>query len=82
MQTIDQILKVPEEDEVCVDVDGAVQGREHVGDEEPLSGAHPKHVLHVLPLLKIIMDQEEGMMVGDQRHQIKIIVGGVAVQII
>ena len=42
---------VPEEDEVCVDVDGAVQGREHVGDEEPLSGAHPEHVLHVLPLL-------------------------------
>ena len=33
-------------------------------------------------LQEIIMDQEEGMMVGDQRHQIKIIVGGVAVQII
>ena len=33
-------------------------------------------------LQEIIMDQEEEMMVGDQRHQIKIIVGGVAVQII
>ena len=33
-------------------------------------------------LQEIIMDQEEEMMVGDQRHQNKIIVGGVAVQII
>ena len=33
-------------------------------------------------LQDIIMDQEEEMMVGDQRHQNKIIVGGVAVQII
>ena len=42
---------IPEENEVCVDVDGALQGGEHVGDEESLRGAHPEHVLHVLPLL-------------------------------
>ena len=42
---------IPEEDEVCVDVDGALQGGEHVGYEEPLCGAHPEHVLHVLSLL-------------------------------
>ena len=42
---------IPEEDEVCVDVDGALQGGEHVGYEEPLRGAHPEHVLHVLSLL-------------------------------
>ena len=45
------IRNIPEEDEVCVNINGAIQGREHVGDEESLCGAHPEHVLHVLSLL-------------------------------
>ena len=45
------IRNIPEEDEVCVDVNGAIQGREHVGDEESLCGTDPEHVLHVLSLL-------------------------------
>ena len=49
--TTGAIRNIPEEDEVCVDVNGAIQGRKHVGDEESLCGAHPEHVLHVLPLL-------------------------------
>ena len=47
-----QVYKVlPEEDEVSVNINGAIQGREHVRDEESLCGAHPEHVLHVLSLL-------------------------------
>ena len=49
---LDCLPPLPEEDEVSVDVDGALQGGEHVGDEEPLRGAHPEHVLHVLSLLE------------------------------
>ena len=44
----------PEEDEVGVYVDGPVHGGEHVGDEEPLRGAHPEHGPHVLPVLRWI----------------------------
>ena len=46
-------------------------------DQEAIIG-----MIHHKDLQEIIMDQEEEMMVGDQRHQNKIIVGGVAVQII
>ena len=44
----------PEEDEVGVDVDGPVHGGEHVGDEEPLRGAHTEHGPHILPVLRWI----------------------------